>query len=233
LSGQRYATITKETEGVLKGEYGATPAPVNAQLQARVLKGKQPITCRPADLLEPEFDRLQRELQTKAKAEGISLNHLEDDTLTYALFPQIGLKFLKHRNDPSAFEPAPTGAVENKAPSLSESAGDGVYTVEVQGKAYVVKVTEGGDISQLSAVETTAPAHDSSAAAKLVAPLSGNVVKVLVEPAEVVSEGQVILVLEAMKMETEIRSTSAGKVVGIAVKAGDAVKVGDTLIQLT
>ncbi len=233
LSGQRYATITKETEGVLKGEYGATPAPVNAQLQAKVLNGKQPITCRPADLLEPEFDRLQNELQTKAKTEGISLNNLDDDTLTYALFPQIGLKFLKHRNDPSAFEPAPYESIEIKAPSQGDASGEGVYTVEVEGKAYVVKVTDGGDISQLSPVSAIAPTPGFGAGASIEAPLSGNVVKILVKPADVVSQGQVILVLEAMKMETEIRSTSAGAVASLSVKAGDAVKVGDTLIQLT
>ena len=56
ISGERYRNITKETEGVLKGEYGATPAPMNQKLQAKVLNGKQAINCRPADLLEPEFE---------------------------------------------------------------------------------------------------------------------------------------------------------------------------------
>ena len=53
LTGERYKTITKETAGILRGEYGATPAPLNAELQARLLDGAEPITCRPADLLEP------------------------------------------------------------------------------------------------------------------------------------------------------------------------------------
>ena len=66
LMGERYKTITKETAGVLKGEYGTTPAPVDAELQARVLQGEPCITCRPADLLPAEFDRLEAELQSLA-----------------------------------------------------------------------------------------------------------------------------------------------------------------------
>ena len=112
LTGERYKTITKETEGVLKGEYGATPADVNKELQQRVLDGGEPITGRPADRLEPEMDRLAKELEEVAKEKGISLTEGEgriDDVLTYALFPQVGLKFLENRGNPDAFEPAPTG----------------------------------------------------------------------------------------------------------------------------
>lgn len=107
LTGERYKSITKETEGVLRGEYGATPAAVNAKLQESVLKGAEPITCRPADLLADEFEGQRTELLGLAKAQGFDLAHEVDDTLTYALFPQVGLKFLKNRNNPSAFEPAP------------------------------------------------------------------------------------------------------------------------------
>lgn len=67
LTGERYKSITKETAGVLKGEYGATPASVNAELQARVLEGGQAITCRPADLLQDELDHLTKELLEKRK----------------------------------------------------------------------------------------------------------------------------------------------------------------------
>lgn len=94
--GERYKSITKETAGVLKGEYGATPASVNAELQARVLEGGQAITCRPADLLQDELDHLTKELLEKAQVEKITLADAKvDDVLTYALFPQVGLKFLK------------------------------------------------------------------------------------------------------------------------------------------
>jgi oxaloacetate decarboxylase alpha subunit len=102
LTGERYKSITKETEGVLKGEYGSTAAPVDIELQARILDGNQAITCRPADLLIPEVDKLSDELQTLAKEKNITLaDEAIDDVLTYALFPQIGLKFLENRNNPS------------------------------------------------------------------------------------------------------------------------------------
>ena len=71
LTGERYKTITKETEGVLRGEYGAVPAPVNKALQDRVLCGDQPITDRPADRLKPEFEKLKAELLGLAEKENL------------------------------------------------------------------------------------------------------------------------------------------------------------------
>src|SRR5690554_5897879 len=80
LTGERYKSISRETAGVLKGEYGATAAPVNAELQAKVLNGEEAITCRPADLLDDEFDSLSESLQRKAKEEQITLAEaVEDD----------------------------------------------------------------------------------------------------------------------------------------------------------
>ncbi|MDP5070096.1 MAG: oxaloacetate decarboxylase subunit alpha, partial [Congregibacter sp.] len=111
ITGERYKSISRETAGVLKGEYGVTPAPVNAALQQRVLDGAQVITCRPADLLAPEMQQLQSELQSLARDKGIELapgDRGVDDALTYALFPQVGLRFLEKRGDASAFEPVPT-----------------------------------------------------------------------------------------------------------------------------
>ncbi|PCJ26613.1 MAG: oxaloacetate decarboxylase subunit alpha [SAR86 cluster bacterium] len=238
LVGERYKTITKETAGVLKGEYGAAPAPVNKELQAKVLDGAEAVTCRPADLLEPEFERQKAELLKIAKEEGITLVNEVDDTLTYALFPQAGLKFLKNRNNPDAFEPAPTLETAAPAPTAAPATSDaGVYTVELEGRAYVVKVTEGGDVAQLA--ETSAPAAAPPAASSPVgsgspvpAPLAGNVFQVVVAVGDAVAEGDVILILEAMKMETEIRSPSSGTVTQVNVKAGDAVKVGETMLSL-
>ncbi len=103
LTGERYKSISKETQAILKGEYGAAPAPCNKELQERVLEGAEPITCRPADLLEPEMERLAAELKELAAEKDIELAEGEreiDDVLTYALFPQIGLKFLQNRNNP-------------------------------------------------------------------------------------------------------------------------------------
>ncbi|WP_369152752.1 biotin/lipoyl-containing protein, partial [Klebsiella variicola] len=114
-------------------------------------------------------------------------------------------------------------------------AASGIYTVEVEGKAFVVKVSDGGDVSQLSAAApATAPAAAAPAGAgtPVTAPLAGTIWKVLAAEGQTVAEGEVLLILEAMKMETEIRAAQAGTVRGIAVKAGDAVAVGDTLLQL-
>ena len=104
LSGSRYTTITKETSGILKGEYGQTPAPVNEELQQRVLDGAEPVTCRPADLLEPELEKLTKELNHVAIEKKIHLaDDVVDDVLTYALFPQIGTRFLQNRDNPVSY----------------------------------------------------------------------------------------------------------------------------------
>ena len=237
MVGERYKTITKETAGVLKGEYGATPAPVNSELQAKVLAGAEAISCRPADLLEAEFEKQRTELLRVAKEEGITLVNEVDDTLTYALFPQAGLKFLKNRNNPDAFEPVPSIETTAPAQATASAADSSVYTIEVEGTAYVVKVTEGGDISQLavataSTTVTSAPVATAGAGTSVPAPLAGNIFEVLVAVGDVVAEGDVILVLEAMKMETEIRSPASGTVTAINIKAGDSVKIGESLLVL-
>ncbi|EAA1162214.1 oxaloacetate decarboxylase subunit alpha [Salmonella enterica] len=242
LTGERYKTIAKETAGILKGEYGHTPAPVNAALQARVLDGEEAVTCRPADLLKPELAQLEADIKRQAAEKGIRLaENAIDDVLTVALFPQVGLKFLENRHNPAAFEPLPQAEAAKpavKEEKAAKPAASGIYTVEVEGKAFVVKVSDGGDISQLATassapVQTAAPAAAPAGAGTPVsAPLAGNIWKVVATEGQTVAEGDVLLILEAMKMETEIRAAQAGTVRGIAVKAGDAVAVGDTLMQL-
>ncbi|HGB3128706.1 TPA: biotin/lipoyl-containing protein, partial [Salmonella enterica subsp. enterica serovar Saintpaul] len=239
LTGERYKTIAKETAGILKGEYGHTPVPVNAALQARVLEGGAPVTCRPADLLKPELAELEADVRRQAQEKGITLaGNAIDDVLTVALFPQIGLKFLENRNNPAAFEPLPQAEAAQPVAKAEKPAASGIYTVEVEGKAFVVKVSDGGDISQLTAAVPAASSAPVQAAAPagagtpVTAPLAGNIWKVIATEGQTVAEGDVLLILEAMKMETEIRAAQAGTVRGIAVKSGDAVTVGDTLMTL-
>ncbi|UGA54334.1 sodium-extruding oxaloacetate decarboxylase subunit alpha [Vibrio sp. VB16] len=236
LTGERYKSITKETAGVLKGEYGQAPAEVNKELQARVLDGAEAITCRPADLIEDELDTLTTELLEKAKAEGISLaEDTVDDVLTYALFPQVGLKFLKNRRNPDAFEPAP--GKEKPAPAqIAAPVVGGVesYSVKVDGQVYDVEVGPQGQLTTVTpttVAPTTTPAAASDAEVVL-APLAGTIFKVMIAPGAQVAEGEVLLILEAMKMETEIRATKAGTVAEINVKEGDAVMVGSPLLSL-
>ncbi|VEA08326.1 oxaloacetate decarboxylase alpha chain [Salmonella enterica subsp. enterica serovar Sanjuan] len=142
--------------------------------------------------------------------------------------------------NPAAFEPLPQAEAAQPVAKAEKPAASGVYTVEVEGKAFVVKVSDGGDISQLTAaapaassapVQAAAPAP-AGAGTPVTAPLAGNIWKVIAAEGQTVAEGDVLLILEAMKMETEIRAAQAGTVRGIAVKSGDAVSVGDTLMTL-
>ncbi len=238
LTGERYKSISKETAGVLRGEYGAAPAPVNAELQARVLdEGEQAITCRPADNLDPELEALTAELEGLSAEHGFQLCAGEgqiDDVLTYALFPQVGLKFLQNKDNPAAFEPVPTAG----AAVQTNEAGEEIYTVEVEGKSYTVAVANGGDISAIAGAAAVAPAAGSAApvaatgGSPVNAPLAGTVVKVLVKPGQAVTEGETIIILEAMKMETSVSAPAAGSIVEVRVQGGDSCAVGDVLVTL-
>ncbi|MES9925228.1 MAG: sodium-extruding oxaloacetate decarboxylase subunit alpha [Candidatus Thiodiazotropha endolucinida] len=251
LMGERYKSIAKETEGVLKGEYGATPAPVNSELQLKVLNGAEPVTCRPADLLDDEMDRLSAEFHGLAEEHGIRVAADEvDDVLIYALFPQVGLKFLRNRDNPDAFEPPPSA--ESAAPAQAQAqaptpvqatgtaGGPESYQVEVNGVTYNVKVTPSGTVSEV--IQTSTPAAAQSAAPVAAvnpggdvinAPLSGNIHAIKVAAGDAIAAGDVVMVLEAMKMETEVRATSAGTVAQILVKEGEAVQVGSPLLSLS
>ena len=248
LSGERYKSISKETAGVLRGEYGATAAPVNAELQARVLDGAEPITCRPADLLEPEMDKLTDELKALAKEENIKLADNEiDDVLIYALFPQVGIKFLKNRGNADAFEPAPgqepkqeSPAAPEKAPQQAAPAQTESYRVSVNGTEYDVVVGPGdADISQVKVAEKppTAAAAEPAAApsgpgTEVKAPLSGSIIDVLVTVGQKVSDGDPVMIIEAMKMETEIRANASGTIQSIAIKKGESIQSDQTLMVI-
>ena len=235
LLGERYKSIAKESAGILKGEYGASPAPVNAELQARVLDGGEAITCRPADNIEPEMDVLEAEFDSIIAEKGIKLeNEKIDDLLIYILFPQVGMQFLENRNNPDFFEPVP------QAPSDAPKE-DGVYTVNHKGQDYIVEVKSGGDISSIQ-VAGQAPAAPQVAAAQaatpavnaedIPAPLAGNIWKVLVSPNQQINEGDTLVILEAMKMETEVKAARSGTVVSVNVNEGDQVSAGQAIISL-
>lgn len=240
LTGERYKSISKETAGVLRGEYGATAAPVNAELQQRVLDGDEPVTCRPADLIAPELDKLTAELTELSSAKGFALaQNVVDDVLTYALFPQIGLKFLENRGNPDAFEPAPgaeAAPVAKSAATTVAQAQAASYDVNVDGKVYHVEVAPSGTLTSItpassSNAATSAPAV-SSGGQMINAPLAGNVFSILVEPGDQVANGDVVMILEAMKMETEIRSAFDGTVSSVMAKEGESVASGQALISL-
>ena len=234
LSGERYKNITKETAGVLRGEYGTTPAPVDTTLQARVLgEGEEPMTGRPADHLAPELDRLTAELEELAVEKSLELSDpVLDDVLIYALFPQVGLKFLENRGNPDAFEPPPwvekPAAVPSPAPVASGEPAQ--YQVEVNGKTYAVKVSPQGAVQSVSPAQSKPKADSQDVPVS--APLAGTIYKIPVKPGQQVAAREVVIVLEAMKMETEVRAPSAGQVQDIHVQEGQSVQVGDVLLTL-
>ena len=240
LTGERYKTITREAAGILKGEYGAAPAPVNKELQVRVLEGSEAITCRPADNIEPELEILESEFDKIVLEKNIRLaDEKIDDLLTYALFPQVGIQFLENRDNPDFFEPVPKEETSSPANEKNE----GVYTVSFKGQSYTVSVSDGGTITSMgvSSDESSSNSGDSQEESNIPlangkedvsAPLSGTIWKILVSPNQAVKEGDTLVILEAMKMETEIKATRSGVVLNVSVKESDSVTVGQLLLSL-
>ena len=242
LTGQRYKTITKEASGVLKGEYGKTPAPVNKKLQDKVLNGNQAITCRPADLIEPELNILAHELTTFSKEKNIKLKGDKDENLlTYALFPQVALLFFENRDNPDFFEPAPQ-EVDEKLATNNAVNKDGSYVVSFKGKSYTVSVSN-GEVTDMHHTDEPTPTNEpapspnrvdvsNKEAEDVLAPLAGSVRGVKVKAQQNVKQGDILIILEAMKMETEVRAIKSGVVVDIFIKEGDTIGVGDKLISM-
>jgi oxaloacetate decarboxylase alpha subunit len=250
LTGERYKSMTKETAAVLKGEYGATSAPVNRELQLKVLAGAEAITCRPADLIDAEMDKLTAELRSLATEKGLKMgDHEVEDVLTYALFQQVGLKFLEHRDNPAMFEPVPTGeeTTTAKAPAAPAVSGGELFTVTGGGQTFVVQVAKATGAAAAAAAAASAAAGTGAAAtagttatsasggvslSDIVSPLAGNVWKIEVDPGQQVQEGDLLLILEAMKMENEIFADRDGIVGTIHIEEGNAVTIGQPLVTL-
>ncbi len=231
LNGERYKSITKETRGVLAGEYGATPAPVNKELQEKALDGAAAITCRPADLINDSFDDLVEEFKKVIKDNSLEIEANEDNTLIYALFPEIGLNYFKHLGDQEFFEQRPLDIHQQSS---------GSYLVSIDEKEFSVTIDENNnfDIASGSTSNTsTYQPHQvkpqtSSVSSRLNAPLGGNIFKILIAEGQTVSKDQTIIILEAMKMETEIKSPADGVISNIHIQVGDAVAPGDLLIEI-
>ncbi len=227
LDGSRYHTIARETAGIVRGEYGATPAPIDPDLAARVLDGAEPITCRPADLLEPEWARWRQELEMRSRERGFALSaRPAEDALIYALFPQAGLHFLEHRDDPAAFETSP-GVADEGVTRPVRGEGPARYRVRVEGREFEVEVDEAG-ASAVRAVSSS----PATAGQCVPSPLAGTVNRVLVAAGQAVAAGEPVIVLEVMKMETEVRAPRAGLLSQVTVSEGDAVALGDVLFVM-
>ena len=236
LTGERYKIITKETRQCVLGNYGKLPAPIDEELMGKVSEDGKVTECRPADLLEPEWDTVCKELGDKYTS--------EEDRLTYALFAKVALKFFETRGKPqpkaaAAPAKAPTAApAAAPAAGASAPAGSAVYSVRVNGKDYTVEVSTGGAISASPAPAMTAPAAAPAPVAApaagngspLVAPLPGSIFAMKCKQGDAVNAGDTVLVMESMKMESEIIAHQSGTIQSILVKEGDSVQTGDELV---
>lgn len=215
LMGERYKVIPKEVKDYVKGLYGRTPAPVSKEIVKKVLGDEKQITCRPADLLAPELDKVTKE------ALALGIVKKPEDILTYALYPAIAPKFLRGETKEETLEaPKPNNgkAVE---PLPTE------FKVEVDGDLFNVKIISVGGAMSVRSAETERPKVMDGA---ITASMQGMVLKIKVKKGDQVSKGDAVIVLEAMKMENNIHAPHGGAVKDIFVKEGSTVSAGDVLM---
>ena len=228
LSGSRYSTVTNEVKSLLKGEYGATPAPVNKDLQQEGIGESAVITCRPADLLNDDFQSVEEEFKNTIAEKNILAEASTENILIFAMFPEIGLNFLENINTPDYFESEPLEINEITDSSY-------LVTVDDQEYSVTLKADNSVTINGNSQTQEVSPSIISTVGAGKVieAPLGGNIFRTMVSEGESVEADSTVLILEAMKMETEIKSPSAGVIGKIFVKPGDSVKPGTPLFEIS
>jgi pyruvate carboxylase subunit B len=217
LGGERYKNVTKEVRDYLHGLYGKSPAPVNEDVRRQIIGNDSVITVRPADLLEPSYEKM------KAEAEKAGLVKKEEDILTYILYPAIAPAFLKGERP---HEPLP-----QKQPAMQQSADlPGEMEVEVDGEVFTVRIVSVGG----SRVEVAGIAPQKTPRGEVEGGIKSNmqgmVLKVNVSRGSTIKKGDTLVVLEAMKMENPIHSPIDGKVTEIFVDTGDVVQKGDVLL---
>ena len=216
LGGERYKTVSNEVKEYMKGMYGKPPSPVDPEISKRIIGDEEVITCRPADLLEPEFDKYKSEGQKEGFVKS------DEDALTYALYPPIAPKFLKGEAEEE----------ELKAPTLmDENDGIGIpteYNVEVDGDVFEVKIMPTGFME----IEESQSGQFTPVEGAVPSPMQGMVIKLSVNVGDKVTKGSTIAVIEAMKMENDIQAEVDGVVEDIFVEPGDAVSIGDTLMVI-
>ena len=228
LNNERYKVITKETEAILKGEYGKTPANVDQKLQDKVLGENKPIKCRPADLIDKnEYEQTKKRFIDLIKDRNIE--DTEENILIYTLFPEIGLKFLENIDNKNAFEKSPIQLNEEK---------NGYYKVVIDDIDYIVKYSQtekpeiiNGNVKKNAQSNNNTSVSDE-AGLIVKAPLAGNIFKVEKNIGDDIQEEETVVVLEAMKMETTIKTPTSGKIKNIFIKNGDKVQSGDPLFEV-
>jgi pyruvate carboxylase subunit B len=219
LNDERYKVVSNEVKEYFKGYYGKPPAPVDPEIAKQIIGDEKPITIRPADILEPQYERYKQE----GKEMGII--HKEEDVLTFALYPAVAPKFLKGEAKEEVLAP-PT---ENNA--CKEPAGIPTeYNVEVDGDIYEVKVLPTGyaTIEEMGSVNTPSGPVEGGVESTM----QGMILKLKVSAGDKVEEGDVVAVVEAMKMENDIQSPHSGTVEEIFTAEGETVNSGDNLMVI-
>ncbi|WP_294967925.1 sodium-extruding oxaloacetate decarboxylase subunit alpha [uncultured Methanosphaera sp.] len=214
LTGERYKNITKEVKDYLKGFYGRPPAEINQEVYKKANGDEEPITCRPADLLKPELDCIRQKLKDE------DLYTKEEDVLTYALYPTVGEKFLKGE---AVEEEIPEPKREYAASSIPNS-----YDVEVDGETFNVKILPTGYME----MEPSSKQIKTSIKDGLRSAMQGMIVKLKVKVGDNVEAGDTVAVLEAMKMENDVKADKSGKVTDILIDEGDIVEKDDVLMVI-
>jgi pyruvate carboxylase subunit B len=255
--GERYKVITTETKNYFLGLYGRAPGPLDKAIMARAIGDEEPVKGRPADRLEPEFDKLKKDLPETATS--------PEDQLSFALFPAIARDFFEAR-ERGELQPEPLEPTETKGPAVAHDLhlAPAEFNITVHGENYHVVVSGSGrttdgrkpyyirvndrlqevslePLQEVLAGVPESPQAGSTSKPKrprptkpgdVAPPMPGRVVKVLVTEGAHVKAGEPLLIIEAMKMESQVPAPMDGRVLAILVAEGDSVKIDETLIQL-
>ncbi|TMD94500.1 MAG: pyruvate carboxylase subunit B [Chloroflexi bacterium] len=241
LGGERYATVTQELKDYLQGLYGRPPVPADHELRRLVLGREEPITIRPADLLEPQVELARQQVRK------LGFEPTDDMVLIHLMFPNLAPDYARgpqpekadgHRPAAVQVETAPPPPPPEPEPVAVATAGQAAeFDVEVEGEVFKVRVS-GGGLSVIgggavpAASANSTPAVPKVTEGTVLAPMQGLIVKVPVKPGDDVKLGDVVAVLEAMKMQNDIVTTVAGKVSAVYVKEGEVVTPNQPLLNI-
>jgi pyruvate carboxylase subunit B len=218
--GERYKVIPKEVKDYVRGLYGRSPSPLRPEIIGQIIGDEEPINCRPADLLKPEYNTKKKE------AENMGIVKSEEDILTYILYPAIAPKFLKGEVEEESLT-----MVTHATAVQHEYTIPNHFKVEVDEDVYIVKVEpldSGVSISELSPKKSIAQSVEGAVRSSM----QGMVLSIKVKVEDVVTEGDTIAVIEAMKMENSIHAPHSGIVKEIFVSEGDTVSPDDIILSI-
>ncbi len=216
LSGERYKRTTKEVKDYILGYYGRPPGTLNEEVKNLVIGDSQPIQVRPAELLEPELEKL------RSDGHKMGILRTEEDLLTYALNPPVAAKFLRGEIKEEPLLPL---AKATPAPTAAEIPSE--FSVDVDGEIFNVKIS--AVVGKPIEVEKK-PKVKELAKGTVVSPMSGMILSLKVKVGDKVKEGDLVAMIEAMKMQNEIRSPYKGVVKEILTFESEVVSTGDPLM---